>query len=257
MSRLPAGVSAWTTLAPQLPQGCGGQHRWVGKIRKPKVLLRPRGRESLTPRSADHAGRMDPCRGIEAAALVCRIPNPSIAYGRMSWPGGHLGGPRTLLDKGGRQVFFDWIRENRDEDRERASGWSGVMTLPRVLSLAEDGTLGIEPIPELSVLRMNRRVHRDLRLEADSELAVPDVRGDSLELLVKMRSEGAREFGVKVRCSPDGTEQTAILCDVASKQLKVDTSGSTQDDGIRYHYYRNQSVGRKALERLSRGEADR
>ena len=176
------------------------------------------------------------------------------AYGRMSWPGGHLGGPRTLFDRSGRRVFFDWIRENRDEDRERASGWSGVMTLPRVLSLAEDGTLGIEPVPELSVLRMNRRVHRDLRLEADSELAVPDVRGDSLELLVKMRPEGAREFGVKVRCSPDGAEQTAILYDVASRQLRVDTSGSTQDEGTRYHYYRNSSVGRKALERLPEGK---
>jgi sucrose-6-phosphate hydrolase SacC (GH32 family) len=164
----------------------------------------------------------------------------------MSWPGGQLGGPRTLLDDKGRRIFFDWIRELRGVDRERASGWSGVMTLPRILSLAEDGTLCMEPVPELEVLRMNPRVRRDVRLATDSELELNDVQGDCLELAAEMKPEGAQEFGVKIRCSPDGAEQTAILCDVASKKLKVDISTSSLDQEIRYHYYRNT----KALERL-------
>ena len=167
-------------------------------------------------------------------------------HGWMSWPGGHLGGPRTLLDGKGRRIFFDWIRELRGRDRERASGWSGVMTLPRVLSLAEDGTLRMEPVPELEALRMNHRRYENIRLAAGSEFKLDDVRGDCLELAVEMQAEDAQEFGLKVRCSPDGAEQTAVVVDPPARNLKVDISKSTLDKSILYTYCRDA----KALERL-------
>jgi len=167
-------------------------------------------------------------------------------HGRMSWPGGQLGGPRSLLAGDGRRIFLDWIRELRGVDAERASGWSGVMTLPRVLSLGPDGMLRIEPVPELDVLRMHPLVRRDMRVAADSELVLDDVRGDCLELAVKVEPAGGKEFGVKVRCSPDDAEQTAVVFDAVSNKLKVDVGRSTLDKGIRYPYYRNS----KALERL-------
>ena len=167
-------------------------------------------------------------------------------HGWMSWPGGHLGGPRTLLDGQGRRVFFDWVREIRGVDRERASGWSGVMTLPRILSLAEDGSLRVEPVPELKALRIQPPVRQNRRLTADSELELNDAKGDCLELAIEMVPEDAQEFGVKVRCSSDGAEQTSVSYDVSSKKLKVDVRKSTLDKDIRYLYYRNP----KALERL-------
>ncbi len=52
-----------------------------------------------------------------------------------------------------------------------------------------------------------------------------------------MVAEGPGEFGVKVRCSPDGAEQTAVVCDPVANVLKVDLSKSTRDDRIRYYYY--------------------
>ncbi len=168
-------------------------------------------------------------------------------HARMSWPGGQLAGPRTLLDDKGRRIFFDWIREIRGVERERASGWSGVMTLPRILSLAKNGTLCIEPAAELEVLRMHPHVaHGDVRVPGDSESVVDGVEGDCLELAVQITPQDAQEFGVKVRCSADDTEQTAVLCNVASKTLSVDVGQSTLDDSIRYPYCRNDA----ALERL-------
>ena len=167
-------------------------------------------------------------------------------HARLSWPGGQLGGPRSLMDDGGRRIFFDWIREIRGEDRERASGWSGVMTLPRVLSLAVDGTLCIEPVPELEVLRVNPRVRRDIHLAANAEIELDEVRGDCLELAARIDPEGAQAVGVKVRCSPDGAEQTVVSFDRSAGKLRVDVGRSTLDEDIRYPYYRNQ----KALGRL-------
>lgn len=172
-------------------------------------------------------------------------------HARMAWPGGQLGGARTLLDGQGRRIFLDWIREIRGVERERASGWSGVMTLPRVLSLATDGTLLIEPVPEAKALRMNHRTRADAQLTADADLALEEMSGDCLELSIEVEMGQAQEVGVKVRCSPDGAEQTVVSYDAAAGKLKVDVSRSTLDSTIRYPYYRNPG----ALERL--GEAER
>ena len=169
-----------------------------------------------------------------------------LVHGRMSWAGGELGGARTLLDESGRRIFFDWIRERRGVDAERASGWSGVMTVPRVLSLADDDTLRIEPAPELEVLRMNHRVRRDVILAADAELELDDVRGDCLELMVRFQPGDAEALGVEVRCAPEGQEGTAIVFEPSAGKLRVDVSRSTLDDSITYPYYRNEP----ALERL-------
>ena len=167
-------------------------------------------------------------------------------HGRMSWPGGLLGGPRSLVGPDGQRVFLDWIRELRGQDAERASGWSGAMTLPRILSVGQDGTLLLEPAPQLEVLRMNHRTYSGLHVAANSTFAMTEVRGDCLELAVAMAPAGGQQYGVKVRCSPDGSEQTAIFYDAARSVLGVDVSASTLDRSIRYPYYRNA----RALERL-------
>ncbi len=159
-------------------------------------------------------------------------------HGRMSWEGGHLGGPRTLLDARGRRVFFDWIRELRGVERERASGWSGVMTAPRLLSLGPDGRLRIDPVPELEVLRLDAVRHGSIDVPADSEAAVEGVGGDCLEVAVEIDPLEAREVGLKVRRSPGGEEETAVSWDAEAAVLRVEVSRSSLDPEIRYTRYR-------------------
>ena len=62
----------------------------------------------------------------------------------------------------------------------------------------------------------------------------PNVRGDSLELAVEIDPGKAREVGLKVRCSPDGKEETAIVYDAVAKRLKVDMSRSTLRTDVVY-----------------------
>jgi len=163
-----------------------------------------------------------------------------------SWAGGLLGGGRTLLDHQGRRIYFDWISDIRPHQRE--SGWSGVMTLPRIFCLAPDGTLRMEPIPELQVLRMNPRQLKNLKLAASEEKPLDAIQGDSLELHVEILPGNAQEIGVKVRCSPDGTEQTEIVYEPAIHKLKIVMGRSSLDKNIRYSAYRNGNTA--ALERL-------
>ena len=63
---------------------------------------------------------------------------------------------------------------------------------------------------------------------------MPNVRGDSLELAVEIDPGQAREVGLKVRCSPDGKEETVIVYDTVAKMLKIDMSRSTLRTDVMY-----------------------
>lgn len=79
-------------------------------------------------------------------------------HGRMTWPGGAISGPETLLDDRGRRVFFGWIAEADSASGARdwrQAGWASVVSLPRILEAAAGGGLKITPAPELEQLRTN------------------------------------------------------------------------------------------------------
>lgn len=151
-------------------------------------------------------------------------------HGFMSWPGGSICAPETLLDGKGRRIFWGWIMETKSN----TNGWSSVASLPRVLSLAADHSLRIEPAPELEVLRHNPRHRENVTLRAGQELMLEGVRGDCLEISAVFEPGDAAEFGIKIRCSPDGAEQTAIICAPAAQALKTELSKSTLDPSVRY-----------------------
>lgn len=108
------------------------------------------------------------------------------------------------------------------------------MTLPRLLSLGEDGNLCIEPVPELEKLRTNYHHQKSIQIEADTEINIEAVSGDCLELQLDITPRGATEFGVKVRRSPDGEEETAIAFSIIEERLKIDLTKSTLDDEVQY-----------------------
>jgi beta-fructofuranosidase len=51
------------------------------------------------------------------------------------------------------RILWGWIPERRPEEEYRAAGWAGVMSLPRLLWIDDDGALAMSPAPALRVLR--------------------------------------------------------------------------------------------------------
>ena len=148
-------------------------------------------------------------------------------HGRLNWAGGPSFAQESLLDGSGRRIFWAWLCESRTRDAQLRAGWAGVMSLPRELSLASDGTLGIAPAAELRRLRLNPRRYDGVRVAAGACLPL-EVRGDCLELALEVGpGEADSEFGVLVRRSPDGAEQTEIAFDPAAQVLRIDTSRSS------------------------------
>ena len=61
--------------------------------------------------------------------------------------------PKTQLDAKGRRILWGWIQERRGDAEMLKAGWSGMMSLPRVMNLEKDGSLRLTMLPELTTLR--------------------------------------------------------------------------------------------------------
>jgi beta-fructofuranosidase len=146
---------------------------------------------------------------------------------KMSWADNSFFAPESLLDDKGRRIMWAWIFDGPGFSMRTDHGWSGTMSLPRVLSLGGDGMLRMDPPEKIERLRYNPRKWTDLELEPDADLAVKEARGNSLELDVEAIAPIAKRYGVKVCCSPGGEEETLVYYDADAKALKVDTTRSS------------------------------
>ncbi|NOY79991.1 MAG: glycoside hydrolase family 32 protein [Kiritimatiellaeota bacterium] len=151
---------------------------------------------------------------------------------RMNWPGGTCFAPESLVDDCGRRIMWAWVLDRRTPEQMHASGWSGTMTLPRRLSLAPDGSLRIEPVDELRGLRTNHRSIEGFQLSGETEIDLPDLRGDCMEIALDLAPGNAAEIGLKVRCSPHREEETVIAYSMANNRLRIDLARSSLDARI-------------------------
>lgn len=152
-------------------------------------------------------------------------------HGRMSWNDRSFFAPESLVDDRGRRIMWAWIFDGREPETQEASGWSGTMSLPRVLWLGDDETLRMAVPEELALLRYNPRGYEDLTVLADDELSLEGVRGGCLELRVQMTAADADQFGVKVCCSPEEEEYTLIFYDALAEELRIDTRQASLGQG--------------------------
>jgi beta-fructofuranosidase len=144
--------------------------------------------------------------------------------------GGSYYAARSTADEKGRRILWGWIREGRSDAAQRAAGWAGVMSLPRVLTLGQDGRLAMAPAPELEALRGKHHRFGEMPPPpapfSSSHIAF-SARGDSLEIQAEFELAASDPVGLKVRVAPHGEEQTSITYNRTSRQLIVDRERSS------------------------------
>ncbi len=148
------------------------------------------------------------------------------SHAQMSWVDNSFFAPESLEDDKGRRIMWAWILDGPEFGIRWEHGWSGTMSLPRVLSLGDDGRLRMDVPEEIEALRYGAFKKEDFVLQSDTDLVVDGIGGNSFELFIDMESAEASEYGVKVCVSPDGQEETAIFYDAVEGKLKVDTRKS-------------------------------
>ncbi|GAB4452240.1 MAG: glycoside hydrolase family 32 protein [Armatimonadaceae bacterium] len=111
---------------------------------------------------------------------------------------------KTLLDGQGRRLLFGWIRESRPRDAQVADGWSGALSLPRVVTLGRDGLPRFAPAPELHTLRQRQIIAAHLQTAAYSAPPLPD----TSEVYIRFRpaEDAAPELKVTVEYGQEKRE---------------------------------------------------
>ncbi len=137
--------------------------------------------------------------------------------------------PQTLLDDQGRRLVWGWLQEDRSADAQRAAGWSGVMSLPRELTLGADGRVVSRPVAELESLRATHMCWSDLEVVPESHGLLPDVQGKALEIKLTIDPETAESVGISLCRAPDDSEATNICYDVRRSEIVVDRTRSSLD----------------------------
>lgn len=141
---------------------------------------------------------------------------------------------QTLHDDKNRRIAIGWMDMWDAEWPCKAHGWCGAMTLPRELHLTQDNKLLMRPVKELETLRA-QSLSANAQVIDNQEIKT-DINGDLLELNVRfsLKELSAKEFGVKVRCAEDGSQETVIAIDTQMQKLILDRERSGEGvSGIR------------------------
>ena len=117
---------------------------------------------------------------------------------------------KSQIDARGSRILWGWIPETRPEEQFRSAAWSGVMSLPRVLSLDADGQLLMQVAPAFSMLRGRVQFLRYSVGKATAPLRLSDAYGKivcvSNELRepfkLSLRDEASQKFALDVGFDP-------------------------------------------------------
>jgi beta-fructofuranosidase len=96
------------------------------------------------------------------------------------------------------------------------AGWSGVMSLPRVTTLADDGTLAFAPVPEVEKLRRDHVSVPGRMLVGGGTPMDTGVSGNQLDLELDVQLAPGALLRLGVLGSEEGAEETVIELSRAS-----------------------------------------
>jgi beta-fructofuranosidase len=153
------------------------------------------------------------------------------ALHRLDLGGRYFYAPQSMRDESGRRLMFGWLQEGRPDAAAVAAGWSGVMSLPRVVTAAPDGSLRQAPAPEVDALRDEQLVSFSSVLSAES---VEVVRGDELDLELRLTLPDDGAVTIGLRATDDDAERTHLHLQRHGDraELTLDRSRSSLDPAV-------------------------
>jgi beta-fructofuranosidase len=133
--------------------------------------------------------------------------------------------PNTLIDPKGRKIMWGWMTETSRGEFQGANGWSGVQSMPRVLTLAADNSLKMEPVQEYKVLRYEEETYVNRTVDK-SKLILKNC-GRTLEIEMEIQIRGDESFSLNVLSSKLGEEKTVIRFDASLGEISIDRTKSS------------------------------
>ena len=134
----------------------------------------------------------------------------------------------SYRDPHGRIVVVGMMQEHgQDAASMQNRGWSGAISLPRVLTLGDDNRLRFDPIAEVGSLRRRHWRFTDIGLAPDRTHQLPRVSGTCLEIEAAIDPGSARECRLGVLCGDDDEKGATIVYDATRGTISLNGASET------------------------------
>ncbi len=151
----------------------------------------------------------------------------------LNWAAWDFFAPESLLTPDGRRVMWAWCtpwvndmqRVKRTKNFDRLMNEKlqpGIQSLPRELSLDDNGMLMIKPLRELAQLRTNQKELGNITIKSGESQVLEDIGGDTIELEVVIAAPEAEEFGLRILTDKEGTGGFNIAYGKDHNRIKLD-----------------------------------
>ncbi|WP_158839784.1 glycoside hydrolase family 32 protein [Saccharothrix deserti] len=160
--------------------------------------------------------------------------------------------PALLPAPDGRWLLWGWSWEARDGQWSRAAGWAGVLTVPREVSLTDDGRVHQQPAVEVLGHRGRKLVHAT----GWSSTADLGTVGSAFDLTARLRPGSGAPGGLRLETTDDGAEHLDIVVDPIAGELVVDRDNASLDPRALKGRYRIPLSGQRTADGSTDGSAD-
>jgi len=138
------------------------------------------------------------------------------------------GGEGDGGDEPDRTLTWGWLPEARDVAGQWDAGWSGALSLPRVIGTGPDGGLRQRPADEVAELRTDRLAADETVDLAPDDRRRLDVAGAAIEIEAEIALDDAEAVELSVFETPDRAEHTPVRYE-RDGTLSVDRAPSSGD----------------------------
>jgi beta-fructofuranosidase len=147
-----------------------------------------------------------------------------IDYGRFGFTG-----PSGMIDpKTGKPVIFSIAQGKYRGLSGYEMGWAHNAGLPISLNLDNKGELLVEPVEEIKNNRGEKLISIQNKSLKDANKALENITGDQLEIKVSLISKTRQPYGLIVRKSKNGEEQTKLFYNPDKETFGIDRSKTTK-----------------------------
>lgn len=201
-------LRSWTAMGPF----CSAQHPVVaghdtGEVWEcPQLLVR--GQQALLVLSAWRTDGGPSHVMYVSGRLVDDRLDPDLV-GRLDH-GPDFYAPALTVDSTGRCVLWGWAWEGRCDADVADDGWAGLLTVPRVVDLAADGSPRMLPVPELETLRGQGGRSDDLSVQPGVSQLLDGEAGSALDVVARLTPGPRGRMWLGVLAARDGSELTEI-----------------------------------------------
>ena len=146
------------------------------------------------------------------------------------WDWGHnFYAPQSFVD-GDRHIMYGWMSPFTPPIPMEDDGWCGNLTLPREITLGDDGDLHTAPVSEMTGLREHTTELGPTRLDTNElKTIVPDAQAVEIEMTIDLRETTAERAGLRVHATDDGAF-TAIGYDAQTQRVVIDRQAAARGD---------------------------